>query len=531
MAKHRRKRVKAFGIEPIPIRLLNAKPGDFSVEDRLDGPTGSAGIRPGRKRPSKPASPGMSDPQRCQAAAAWRGLWELAELIEARDVERPRTGRPRQYITADIILFNILNSIFRSARATERFVRDQAQWRLLCEATQEAWPDHPQRRLSARGPSRGQFAAFRTQHVEDDGDLAEIAERFEALSIEIAEAMGICDSSKGSWTEPAGENMVSSDGTWVPSLYNSSSPDYVDPSTGEIIPIRHDPDATAYRDNSQANGNMLVTLIARNPHHNERVILSLDYKPHSKMSDATVATNIALRIFPQLPGMQGFVYDMALYPTDYDRLLSAGLLPISKVQRTSSSKVPSFNLNEHDFALTDGTKKSLVIHAVDGTPRVEMLIGDELQSVGLVRVRTTRSRNRTGTYRFYGTWQIPNLPGIPRKLRKATTQIRHNSTTDEIADNTPRTRALRVIPETDDSFSRLFGLREDSESMHHHLKMTFLNGRARSVGRHRQLFDFHGYQAHVAITALLAWHHRTGADLSHWFGRWRPPDRALPVAA
>jgi hypothetical protein len=116
-------------------------------------------------------------------------------------------------------------------------------------------------------------------------------------------------------------------------------------------------------------------------------------------------------------------------------------------------------------------------------------------------------------------------------LRNATTPIRHNSHNHEITDKTPRTRALRVIPETDDSFARLFGLREDSESMHHHLKMTLPNERARSVGRHRQLFDLHGYQAHLAITTLLAWHHRTGADLSRWFGQWRPPNHAVSVAA
>ena len=531
MAKHRRKRVKAFGIEPIPIRSLNAKPGDFSVEERLDGPTGSAGIRPGRKRPPKPASPGMSDPQKAQAAAAWVGVWELDEMLEERAAARPKTGRPRQYKFADIILFNIINSVHRSARATERFLRDPAQWKLLCKAAEEAWPDHPHRRLSEKGPSRGQNARFRENHVEDDDAFAEIAEKFEELCVEIAEVMGMCDSSKGSWTEPAGENMVRSDGTWIPSLYNSSSPTYVDPATGEIIATRFDPDATAYRDNSQANGNMLVTLIARNPHHNERVILSLDYKPHTNMSDATVATNMALRIFPQLPGMYGFVYDMALHANDYDRLLSAGLLPVSKVQRTSSSKVPVFNLNECEFTLTDGTKKHLVVQAVDGNPRIELVIGDERQSVGLVRVRTQRVKDRTDTYRFYGTWQIPDIPGIARNLRNATTPIRHNSYEHEIADKTPRTRALRAIPETDDSFNRLFGLREDCESMHHHLKMTLLNGRARSVGRHRQLFDFHGYQAHVAITALLAWHHRTGADLSRWFGQWRPPNHAVSAAA
>jgi hypothetical protein len=55
-----------------------------------------------------------------------------------------------------------------------------------------------------------------------------------------------------------------------------------------------------------------------------------------------------------------------------------------------------------------------------------------------------------------------------------------------------------------DSFGRLLGVREDSESMHHHLKMMLPNGRARSVGRHRHLLDFHGYQAHVAITARMA---------------------------
>ena len=60
-------------------------------------------------------------------------------------------------------------------------------------------------------------------------------------------------------------------------------------------------------------------------------------------------------------------------------------------------------------------------------PRIELVIGDECQSVGLVRIKTQRVSERTGTYRFYGTWQIPDLPGTPRNLRNATTPIRHNS--------------------------------------------------------------------------------------------------------
>ena len=97
--------------------------------------------------------------------------------------------------------------------------------------------------------------------------------------------------------------------------------------------------------------------------------MTLGFKPHSIMGDATVVAIIALRIFPQLPGMQGFVYDMALCPADYDRRLSAGLLLISKVQRTKTNNSSLFNLNEHDSTLTDGTKKSIVVQPAVRTAR------------------------------------------------------------------------------------------------------------------------------------------------------------------
>jgi len=67
--------------------------------------------------------------------------------------------------------------------------------------------------------------------------------------------------------------------------------------------------------------------------------------------------------------------------------------------------------------------------------------------------------------------------------------------------------------------------------MHHHLKTTMTNRRARSVGRHRQLFEFIGYQIALATKTLLAWHHRTGSDISRWFGQWKPPNHTAKNAA
>ena len=67
--------------------------------------------------------------------------------------------------------------------------------------------------------------------------------------------------------------------------------------------------------------------------------------------------------------------------------------------------------------------------------------------------------------------------------------------------------------------------------MHHHLKERRWNGRARCVGLQRQRINFHAYQLRTSMTALLAWHPRTDADLTPWFGRWQPPGRTGPVTA
>jgi len=88
-----------------------------------------------------------------------------------------------------------------------------------------------------------------------------------------------------------------------------------------------------------------------------------------------------------------------------------------------------------------------------------------------------------------------------------------------------RTRALRTIPPTDPDWRRLFGGREDTESMHNHIKEKWFGHRVRAVGLELREFQLRGYQIHQGITALLAWHYRTGGGLSRYFGEWEPPNR------
>ena len=110
-------------------------------------------------------------------------------------------------------------------------------------------------------------------------------------------------------------------------------------AVAEVLRRRADPDAVPSYDGAQICGRNLVTVLARNPAGNERVILDLDFKPVAGVSDATVATDMALALFHQRPAAAGVVYDMALHAADVDRILGRGRLPISKVQRTSGNRV------------------------------------------------------------------------------------------------------------------------------------------------------------------------------------------------
>jgi hypothetical protein len=126
---------------------------------------------------------------------------------------------------------------------------------------------------------------------------------------------------------------------------------------------------------------------------------------------------------------------------------------------------------------------------------------------------------------------ISDQPGVPQRLRRARTMMRHNSDATERRMNTRRTRSLRPIPENDADFSALYGLREDTESMHNHLKQPMWNRRARTVGMQRQRINHHAYQTRTNLTALIAWSSRTNRDVSVWLGQWRPPGAPVAVAA
>ena len=112
-------------------------------------------------------------------------------------------------------------------------------------------------------------------------------------------------------------------------------------------------------------------------------------------------------------------------------------------------------------------------------------------------------------------------------MRGAKVRVRHTRTS--IRDSTAgksRSRALRIFPETTPQFDDIFGIREDSESANSDYKSRLWNKRCRTMGHESVEFNIIGYQIHVLLTALVAYHDRTGADMTEWFGLHELPTKA-----
>lgn len=336
-----------------------------------------------------------------------------------------------------------------------------------------------------------------------------------------AQLIGIGDAS-GSWTHPASNNIVMAAGVRAATWGCNHNTPYVD-ADGEIHMRRIDPDAKPYHLEGKAAGRMLVSAMARNPHPNERIILRMGLKPPG-VSDATLFTDMALDVFDKLPRVQGIAYDMAMHAENIDRIHDTGRHAILKVQRTSSGGYAQANLGEHIARFTDGRpEQKVVVVAIDSAPHIKVILDGQQHWIPLERIQT-KPRSNTGTITLYGRWRIPDVPEVPIALRRGQINVRHNSTDDERASKRRRTRALRTIPETDPDFARLYGLREDAESMHHHLKSQLVNRRCRCVGDVRNLL----YPAHVPAAHHLHRSHRLAT--THRRRRHHRPRHLAPTA-
>lgn len=518
--KRRPQRQSFFGsgVELVPFSALKGKVGSVDFEERTDGALARGQSRPGRQRTGSAEPLLLSETQWAENNVRFGPLWEMGAELDRRMSLCLRSGRRRECLAAEMLFFDVLTLQTGSYRRTDRFLRDSANWDRLRVALEVAYPNDLTKRLSQSPISRTQFSNLRDK-VKNDPELMNLVHGFyNEVSCLVTLDVGALSEKTGSFNHPHPSQVVAGDATWLDSKFNSArgTPN-IDPTTGEIISRgRFDPDSRSFHNNDRAPGFMIVAASARNMHPHERVILDIEAVPDGK-KDAQVFAEFVVGLASRVPGLHGACYDMAARSREVDLLQGAGLHAITKVPRLKGGAIASLLLGEHTFSLVDGTSKSLVVWAVDGSPCIETVVDGEKKLLQLARQQTVRRRGKK-KWTLYTIWRIPDSPGMPPHLQSATTMIRHEPTQSEIEKGKPRTNVLRTIAEGDPEFRELFGRREDTESMHHNLKSRLTDRRARCVGLDRNLLNLRAYQMLSAITALTAHGSRTGVHHERWFG-------------
>jgi hypothetical protein len=408
------------------------------------------------------------------------------------------------------LIYEALISVYGSARKVDAELSHPIVWSFLRDATRARFSQHPDQWLPTRPMRRHHYLYARNRYLADPLIFEGLVDAHRAIAADQARALGLLDpDGPGSWTHPDLSRMIHADGKVITPLFRAKPGDTcVDPYTGEIRGLRHDPDGGLHieGDGEAAWGTKFVLVAARNTEPHGRVILDIEWAPKPG-SEAATAMNCFTRLTPLIPGAQGIVYDTALRGVHHQALLRVlGLLPINRVTaahagaqvpRRADRRVEKSAHIEDKTVTIDGRSTPISLYSRGGAVGIgELTETGDLAFTELARVRTHRNQDKSGRYRWYNDYRLPD------HLRGDIITVRLHGTPEDEARRFNRTENVRPIPPTDPDFARLYPRRNDSESINRNLEDTLWLGRAHSIGHTRQHLNLLGYALMVNGLAL-----------------------------
>jgi hypothetical protein len=426
-------------------------------------------------------------------------LYELGDQIPTKGL----VGRPRDYPPYLWIAYLALKNECDSARRVEAEFADRRIWRLIRRTVKRMFPDDPAR-WPPRRPMRRHHFLYARRYLDDDDIFGQLHQAFRELEAASAvqDLRALDPSGPGSYTHPHPDRLIHADGKVVTPLFRAKQGSTrVDKATGEVLPVRHDPDARLHveGDGKEAWGNKFVLAATRTDEG--RFILDWEYVPgKGGGGEAGVAMEIFERLIPHLPGTQGVAYDMALRGKHLDRLMRRlGVLGIARVpakanrsRRRGQRSAPWIDkdtlIEVQSLTLPDGTALKVPLYARGGALGIPKTTdtGEEV-FIPLRRLRTQRFAAKGGSYRLYNQYQLPP------ELGGGEITVRLYGNEEDERRGLNRAENLRAIPPSDPDFDRLYARRNDSESLNRALEDALYLGRAQSVGWVRQRTDLLGF--------------------------------------
>jgi hypothetical protein len=305
--------------------------------------------------------------------------------------------------------------------------------------------------------------------------------------------------------------MLYADGKVLSPLFRAHPGDTrLDKTTGELRPLRAEPDAGLHFEGTgeTAWGTKWVLVAVRSNEVHGRVIVDVNWVPKSG-GEAAVAMDSFSELAPHCRGAQGALYDTALRGVHHQRLMrDHGWLSVNKVtaakagskkpRRGKGRRVPkSTFVEQRNVTLANGATATIDLFACDGAIGITTLTETGEQRFDeLRRVRTHRNADKSGKFRWYNVYRLPE------RLGGGTITVRLHGNKDDEKRRFNRTENIRPIPATDPDFAGLYKRRNDAESINRALDDTLWLRRAHSIGHERQHLNLLTFALGVNSLAL-----------------------------
>lgn len=440
---------------------------------------------------------------RVRAIAADPHIYQLASAIEdANQFSSAHGGRPRHYPDWALVIYGACIRIFGSASATGRILQDPYVWNVMRTEASRVLGRDATADLPAVGPSRDHWAYFLRSRFDEDV-MGPVIELQRSLGMERASDLGLLGEPDrvpvGSYKR---ENVVGIDGKVFSSPVRTLETARVNRRTGELRPVREDPARERYGEGGVEGvvwGTKFAIASVRSPQANQRVILAIEHFTSStEGGEGQVFAHLAAELATRSPGIHAFTVDGAWRGKHLKEIQASTGCGVITPPRHQAAKRGGITVGRRSYAaqpLPWSRRRAKREEACGGHQLwaaagtlFEQIIDVEGNSnfVELHRHQTKRDTTQradgTRTHQFYARYSM-------RCPRTGTTHDWWEPLLPVASDKTNkfnRCEYLRIVPALSPEHQRLYGMRQDTESLNAQLERAFYGQRIPAWGVHNQ---------------------------------------------
>jgi len=434
-----------------------------------------------------------------QAIASDPHVHEIAALIEVAN--RPvhqRGGRPRQYPDWCLVVFGACIRVYGSASATERALREETMWVTVREAACSVLGANATQSLPMVGPTRDHWVYFVRARLKDDV-LARVLDLQRNLAVQRAQEIGLLEQparqAVGGYKR---ENVVGIDGKVFSSPVRTLDRERLDRRTGELRPVREDPARERYGEGGVEGvvwGTKFAIASVRSPMANQRVILGIEhFTSKTRGGEGQVFATLAHDLADRASGIQAFTVDGAWRGKHLKDVQGTTGCGVVTPARRLAAKRGGITVGRYSYAaqpLPWSDRRAQreqacgghQVWAAAGT-LFEQVIDVEGNSTftELDRHQTKRDvtvhQDGTEAHQFYAKYSLH----CPRTETTHTWWEPLLPIASDVANKFNRCEYLRIVPATSDQHQRLYGMRQDTESLNAQLERAFYGQRLPAWG-------------------------------------------------